>query len=100
MPKSGVSVAAHNRQMRRDALREQLSAQGHVQHVIDLLDKLQDLDQDLDSLKIARISKTIDTKLKLIAKYLPDDKEPSDLNLVAQVTTQTHEQWLENLKDE
>ena len=100
MPKSGVSVAAHNRQIRRDALREQLSNQGHAQHVIVLLDKLQDLDQDLDSLAITRLSKVIDTKLKLIAKYLPDDKEPSDLNVMAQITTQTHEQWLDNLSDE
>ncbi|MBL4664254.1 MAG: hypothetical protein JKY22_12050 [Flavobacteriaceae bacterium] len=99
MPKTGVSVAAHNRQMRRDALREQLSNQKHVEHVIVLLDKLRDLDEELDNLEITRLSKVIDTKLKLINKYLPDDKEPSDLNLIAQVTTQTHEQWLESLNE-
>ena len=47
----GVSKANANRAIRQEALRESLSAGGHIQHVVD-----------------------IDTKLKLVSKYLPDVK--------------------------
>ncbi len=100
MPKTGQTQVQKLRQERRDSLRELLSMQGHEQHVVDLLGKLTNLDNPLDSIEVTRISKAIDTKLKIINKFLPDDKEPSDLNLIAQVTTQTHEQWLDQLKDE
>lgn len=63
-----------NRKVRREALREQLSAQGHVQHVVDIVDKIRDKDVTLDSEMLARYKIAIDTKLKLINKYLGDDK--------------------------
>lgn len=84
MAKSGQSRAEANRAIRRQALREQLEAQGHVQHVVDILGKLSNLDETLDSLEIQRLSKVLDTKLKLIGKFLPDDKEPSNINLGGQ----------------
>jgi len=70
----GATVAAKNRAVRQDALREQLSAQGHVQHVLDLSNQLADLDTELDANKVVRIKAAADIKLKLIAKYLPDLK--------------------------
>ena len=79
--KSGVSKAQANRAMRRQALREQLEGQGHVQHVNELLKQLEDLNTEMESVEYQRLAKVIDTKLKLIAKYLPDDKEMIDLNL-------------------
>ena len=84
MPKSGQTVAQKIRQERRDSLRELLRAQGHEQHVLDLLGKLSDLDQELDNIEVQRISKVIDAKMKIINKYLPDDKEPTDLNIGGQ----------------
>ena len=81
---SGVTRAAKIRQERRDSLRELLRAQGHEQHILELLEQLRNLDEDLDNVKVQRLSKVIDTKLKLINKYLPDDKEPTDLNLGGQ----------------
>ena len=71
---NGKSVAYRNKAIRQEALREQLSAQGHVQHVVDLAGKLADLDTELDSVQTQRLKAAIDTKLKLIGKYLPDQK--------------------------
>lgn len=75
MPASGVTKANENRRIRREALREQLTAQGHVQHVTEIVDKLLDLSEDLDNVQVQRLSKAIDAKFKLIGKYLPDVKQ-------------------------
>jgi hypothetical protein len=68
------TAANKNRRIRQDALREQLANQGHVQHVIDITDKLSELDNELDSGKVQRLKAAADIKLKLINKYLPDLK--------------------------
>ena len=65
----------HNRQLRQEALRDQLSAQGHLQHVVDLLDKLMDDSIEYDKDALARVKLVLETKLKLINKYLPDPKQ-------------------------
>jgi hypothetical protein len=70
----GTTAANKNRSVRKEALREQLSAQGHVQHVVDILDEIKDLRKDLDQQDLARYKVVLDTKLKLISKYLPDLK--------------------------
>ncbi len=71
MPKS---KAVENRRIRQQALREQLASQGHVQHVIDIVGKLQNKDEEMDSLMLKRYEVVINTKLKLINKYLPELK--------------------------
>lgn len=71
---TGNSRAAKNKQIRKEALRDQLSAQGHVQHVIDITDKLSNLTNELESLDVQRLKAAADLKLKLINKYLPDLK--------------------------
>ena len=70
----GTTAANTNRSVRKEALREQLSAQGPVQHVVDILDEIKDLRKDLDQQDLARYKVVLDTKLKLISKYLPDLK--------------------------
>ena len=70
----GTTAANKNRSVCKEALREQLSAQGHVQHVVDILDEIKDLRKDLDQQDLARYKVVLDTKLKLISKYLPDLK--------------------------
>ena len=77
--KTGLTRANANRKVRQEALRDQLTTQGHVQHIVEILDKLSDLDTELDQLMLARYKLVLDTKLKLINKYLPDLKqsEPS-----------------------
>ena len=63
-----------NKKIRQEALREQLAAQGHVQHVIDIADKLQEPLEELNKDDITRLKAAADIKLKLINKYLPDLK--------------------------
>ena len=70
----GTTAANKNRAIRQEALREQLSNQGHVQHVVEMLNEIKDLQRDLDANDLARYKVAIDTKLKLIGKYLPDLK--------------------------
>lgn len=88
--------AAKNRKIRQDALREQLAAQGHVQHVVDILNDLSEHHDEITSLELQKKKLIIDTKLSLIKKYLPDTKQ---VELEATVQQLTHEQWLEMLKE-
>ena len=74
MSGSGQSLAQRNKKLRQDAKREALEAGGHIQHVLDLANKLEDLSKDMDSLQVQRLRVVIDTKLKLINKYMPDLK--------------------------
>lgn len=73
-PNSGLTRGQQNKAIRQKALREQLSAQGHVQHVNDIAQKLGNLEEELDPVQITRLVKTAEIKLKLINKYLPDLK--------------------------
>ena len=70
----GESVATKNKKVRQQALREQLSAQGHVQHVIDLSEKLSTEYLSLESSQITALKSAAEIKLRLINKYLPDLK--------------------------
>jgi len=72
--KSGQSRAEANKAIRQEALREQLSAQGHVQHVIENIEKFEDLANELDNNSIQRLKAANEHRLKLINKYLPDLK--------------------------
>lgn len=74
MAASGVTRANANRKIRQEALREQLAAGGHVEHVIDISNKLADLSEEMDSLTIQRLKAAADIKKSLISKYLPDTK--------------------------
>lgn len=75
---SGVNVARtraqENRAIRQEALREQLAGQGHVQHVVEITEKLCNLGDDLDQLAVTRLKAAADIKMKLIGKYIGDVK--------------------------
>lgn len=61
------------RQERQEALREQLSKQGHLQHVVELLDETSKLTPGEESEFIMkRNDLVIKHKLSLIKKYIPD----------------------------
>ena len=74
MSSNGKSIAQQNRQVRQAALREQLEKQGHLQHVIVLLEKIEKLEDELNATELQRLKLVIDTKLKLMNKYIPDLK--------------------------
>ncbi len=67
MPKTR---AQQNRGIRQEAIREQLAAGGHIQHVIDISNKLQGLKVDLSSTEVSRLKAAADIKMKLIDKYV------------------------------
>lgn len=69
-----MTRAQSNRAIRQEALREQLTAGGHLQHVVDLAKQLAELDGKLDSTEVARLKAAAEIKLKLIGKFLPDVK--------------------------
>ena len=66
--------AQQNRRIRQEALREQLQAQGHVQHVTDILNDLMEPGDEISALDLQRYKLILDTKLNLIKKYLPEEK--------------------------
>jgi hypothetical protein len=63
-----------NRQVRQEALREQLSQQGHEQYISEIIRNLSDPELEYDSLWVQRLKAAADLRLKLMAKYLPDLK--------------------------
>ena len=67
-----LSAQQRNKKIRQEALREQLSAQGHVQHVVDIAKKLKDPKCEIND--IQRVKLAVDIHLALIKKYLPDLK--------------------------
>ncbi len=69
------SVKQKNRTMRQDNLREALVAGGHIQHVVDISEKLRNLENTLESADIQRLTASANIKLKLIDKYLPSLKQ-------------------------
>ena len=75
MAGSGVSRAEENRRMRQEKLREELSNKKLVFHVLDTTQKLADLGSPLDALEIQRLKAANEFRLKLINKYLPDEKD-------------------------
>lgn len=74
MKTRGVSRADANKKVRQEALREQLANQGHVQHVVEISEKLRDLAIPLESSDIQRLRASAEIKMKIIDKYLPNLK--------------------------
>lgn len=72
--KRGESRAEANKKIRQDALREQLRAQGHEQHAVEILGKIRDLSTDLDAGSVNRLRIAFDGHMRLLGKYLPDVK--------------------------
>ena len=69
-----MTRAQTNRKIRQDSLREQLANQKHLEKVLDSINKLEELDTQLDSVEVNRIKGAIDSRIKLVSKYLPDLK--------------------------
>ena len=95
MAETGKTRSAVNKSIRQEALREQLQAQGHVQHVVDISSKLADLNIELEQNEIQRLKAAADIKLKLIAKYAPDLKAVE--NTVEVVNKDVNELTIEEL---
>ena len=66
----GNTRANQNKAIRQEALRDKLAAGGHVQQVLDISEKLSDLNIDITSTEAGRLKSAADIKLKIIDKYL------------------------------
>ena len=82
----GSSRAKANRRVRQEALREYLSERGSVQYLLDLIEKVDQLDpQDPDFDKnLAKLKVSIDQRQKLLGRYLPELKA-TEIELEADV---------------
>ena len=88
--KDSKTAVHRNRAIRQEALREQLSQQGHEQYISEIISNLSDPELEYDSLWVQRLKAAADLRLKLMAKYIPDLKSqeltgPEGGDLVIQV---------------
>ena len=61
-----------NRAMRQEELREMLAQRCRLQHILDNVEKLEDLNQEIDPANVHRIKTANEQRLKLLNKYMPD----------------------------
>ena len=72
--KDSKTAVHRNRAIRQEALRDQLSQQGHEQYISEIITNLSDPELEYDSLWVQRLKAAADLRLKLMAKYIPDLK--------------------------
>ena len=84
---SGVSRAQANRRLRQESLREYLQERGSLQHLFDLIEKVEALDPRSDSFDkdLAKLKVSMDNRQKLLGKYLPELKA-TEIDMLADVT--------------
>lgn len=70
----GATVAAKNKKVREEALREQLRNKGLVQQVLEISEKLNNQYTELEATHINALKASAELKLKLVNKYMPDLK--------------------------
>ena len=67
--------AQENKQIRQQALREQLAAQGHVQQIVVNIEQMEQLTPSKDSyFELAKLKAANENRFRLLSKYLPDLK--------------------------
>lgn len=76
----GKSRRDKNRKIRRDELRLYLSNKGLLNKVIDIAQKMGDLRRKMPKDKLDRLKAAADINMKLVNKYLGDDKTLEMLN--------------------
>lgn len=69
-----ATAAAKNKNMRKEALREQLQQKGLHTQVLVIADKLEEQHLELESSAVAALKASADIKMRLVNKYMPDLK--------------------------
>lgn len=71
-----ATSAAKNRAIRQDNLREWLSKKCSAQHLINNIEKIEELDPSSETFtnELAKLKVANEQRLKVLAKYLPDLK--------------------------
>lgn len=94
MKKKGESRANQRREINREELKRFLSERGKVDYIFDCVEKLEDLSNPMEGVEVQRVSKAIDARLRLLNKYLPDEKAVELKNADGEVfKTQTAIEW-------
>jgi len=70
----GATVAAKNRKVRQESLREFLSNKCTVQQLVENVEKIEHLDNILTQDELQRLKVATEFRVKLLSKYLPDLK--------------------------
>ena len=91
-----ANVAAKNKRIRQEALREQLAGKGLAQHVLVTAKKLHDEHLTLEPAQIQALKASAELRLKLVNKYLPDLKA---VEIEGNVSNDSHEDWLKHLSE-
>ena len=70
------TVAQRNKAIRDEQLRDFLSKKCTIQHIIDNIEKIEDVEKhsNMESLEFQRITKANDQRIRLLNKLLPDLK--------------------------
>jgi hypothetical protein len=109
---NSLTKADRNRAIRQEGLREVLSKKGHLEHVVDLAQQIEKVSNDLEAqastledLDIKRLNASvnakkivIDTKMRIINKYLGDVKSVEHSGEVKQVVIDDKNQLEEMLR--
>ena len=88
------TVAAKNKSIRQEALREWLSNKGLLDKVLDNAKKMEEQGAAMEPQELQGIKYATDTRLKLISKYLPDLKS---MEIDGSLNITNHEDWLSQL---
>ena len=76
-----ATVAAKNRKVRQDALREMLSKKCTVEQVLNNVMKMETQGASMEGQELTALKYATDARLKLINKYLPELKA-SELSMI------------------
>ena len=76
MTSKGMHTKTRNRLVRQDALREYMQERGSVQYLFDIIEKIEKLDPNSETFQqdLAKYSKVVDVRHKMLGKYLPELK--------------------------
>lgn len=80
---------------KREVMLEFLKERGKVQYIFDTIEKLEKLEDDIEPAKVQRLKAAMDARIGLLKKFMPDVKA---LEIEANVTTESHEEWIARLK--
>jgi len=76
MTTKGLHTKTRNRLARQETLREYMQQRGSVQYLFDIVEKIEKLDPESDTFTqdLAKYSKVVDVRHKMLGKYLPELK--------------------------
>jgi hypothetical protein len=70
------TLAAHNKHLRQENLRQYLSERGSASYLFDIIDKIEQLNEHDENFQseLNKLKAVADLRFKMLAKYLPDLK--------------------------